>query len=104
MQPFDMGEELEQLYLEWFNNYLTIEKFAEHYCLSDKDALNLVTMGKRIHLKRKSDELEKKRFTVWVGGVEALTYYVDLESAREVAQTLKDAGYDDVSIEEVEVA
>ncbi len=31
MQPFDMGEELEQLYLEWFNNYLTIEKIAEHY-------------------------------------------------------------------------
>jgi len=52
MQPFNMAEQLADLYLEWFNNYLTVEKFAEHYQVTEKDAVNLLSYGRRYHEKR----------------------------------------------------
>jgi uncharacterized protein (DUF433 family) len=52
MQPFNMGEQLADLYLEWVNNYLTVEKFAEHYQLTEEDALNILNYGRRYHAKR----------------------------------------------------
>lgn len=56
MQPFNMGEQLADLYLEWVNNYLTIEKFAEHYQLAEKDAINILSVGLRYHQKRTEED------------------------------------------------
>lgn len=52
MKPFNMAKQLADLYLEWVNNYLTVEKFAEHYQLTEKDAVNLLSYGRRYHEKR----------------------------------------------------
>ena len=52
MKVFNLGEQLADLYLEWFNNYLTVEKFAEHYQVTEKDAVNLLSYGRRYHEKR----------------------------------------------------
>lgn len=32
----------ETAYLDYVNNFLTVEKFAEHYGISEKEALNLI--------------------------------------------------------------
>ena len=37
-------------------------------------------------------------YTVWVGGVEAVCYPVDLERAKAIAESLYAEGYDDVHI------
>jgi len=52
MNVFNLGEQLADLYLEWVNNYLTVEKFAEHYQVTEKDAVNLLSYGRRYHEKR----------------------------------------------------
>lgn len=52
MRVFNMAEQLADLYLEWVNNYLTVEKFAEHYQLAEKDAVNILSVGKLYHQKR----------------------------------------------------
>ena len=52
MRVFNLGEQLADLYLEWVNNYLTVEKFAEHYQVTEKDAVNLLSYGRRYHEER----------------------------------------------------
>lgn len=52
MKVFNLGEQLADLYLEWVNNYLTVEKFAEHYQVTEKDAVNLLSYGRRYHEER----------------------------------------------------
>ena len=36
-------------YLDWVNNYLTLDRLAEDYALSRKAALALIEDGKRLH-------------------------------------------------------
>lgn len=36
-------------FLDYFNNYLTIAKFAEHNELTIEDATALINMGKKYH-------------------------------------------------------
>lgn len=43
----DNGQKI-QLYLEYFNNYLTVEKFAEHYGLTYGMASDILADGKEI--------------------------------------------------------
>lgn len=38
-----------ELYLDYVNNFLTIEKFAEHYNMDEKHAKRLIDLGKDIH-------------------------------------------------------
>ena len=38
---------LESLYLDWVNNFLTIEKFAAHYGITTDEADALIKIGKR---------------------------------------------------------
>jgi hypothetical protein len=40
---------LRDLFLDWFNNYLTVEKFAEHTGLSVADARERIEKGRIIH-------------------------------------------------------
>lgn len=37
-----------ELYLDFYNNYLTVEKFAEHYGMSVDDADKLLSVGRYI--------------------------------------------------------
>ena len=58
MRVFNMAEQLADLYLEWVNNYLTVEKFAEHYQVTEQDAVNLFSYGRRSHENR-AEEAKK---------------------------------------------
>ena len=44
-----MGDQLIEFYLDWFNNYLTVEKIAEHHGLDVDDAKTLISMGQHMH-------------------------------------------------------
>jgi hypothetical protein len=40
---------LRELYLEYYNNYLTIEKFADHNQMEIEDMRKILALGKRLH-------------------------------------------------------
>ena len=42
-------EQLELLYLDYFNNFITVKKFAEFYGMSEKKAISLIAIGKHIN-------------------------------------------------------
>ena len=42
------SETIHKMYLDFFNNYLTVEKFAEHNLLSVEHAKQLLTIGRAI--------------------------------------------------------
>ena len=44
-----INRELQKLYLSWVNDFLTIERFAEHHELTEPDALVLLDIGRRTH-------------------------------------------------------
>jgi len=43
---------LADLYLDWINNFLTIEVFAEYYGLEEDDARELLVLSKKCHKQR----------------------------------------------------
>ena len=43
---------LADVYLEWVNNFLTIERFAEYYGLDEADAKQLLAIAKKSHEQR----------------------------------------------------
>jgi hypothetical protein len=43
---------LADLYLDWVNNFLTIERFAEYYGLDEDDAKDLLALSKKCHEQR----------------------------------------------------
>jgi hypothetical protein len=43
---------LADLYLDWVNNFLSIERFAEYYGLDDDDAKALLEIAKKSHEQR----------------------------------------------------
>ena len=47
-----MKRALVELYLEWVNDYLTMETMAEHHKLAEDDLRTLVSIGKRLHEKQ----------------------------------------------------
>lgn len=42
----------EEMYLEFFNEFLTIKKFAEHHEITPDEAVQVITQGKKDHQKR----------------------------------------------------
>ncbi len=44
-----MGVQLIDFYMDWFNNYLTVEKIAEHHGIGVDDAEALIKMGRYMH-------------------------------------------------------
>ena len=46
---YDLSAELKGLYLDWFNNYLSVEVFAEHYQIAVEDAKKIISIGRSIH-------------------------------------------------------
>ena len=45
---------LEKLYLDYFNNFLSISKFASYYNISEELASMLIESGKDIHYTKHS--------------------------------------------------
>lgn len=43
----DFHEVMEQVYLDWVNNYITLEKFASAYGITTDQAAALIEIGKR---------------------------------------------------------
>lgn len=52
-----MKTALADLYLDYFNNYLTVEKFAEHNGMEVADAKALLEIGRRYQEQRAAGEL-----------------------------------------------
>jgi hypothetical protein len=48
---------LADLFLDYFNNYLTIEKFAEHNEMEVEDAKLILQLGLKYHEQRAAGEL-----------------------------------------------
>ena len=46
-----LHDTLEAVYLDWVNNFISIEKFAEYYGLHEEDARRLILMARRGNLK-----------------------------------------------------
>tara|TARA_R110000765_G_scaffold66379_6_gene128440 strand:- start:1693 stop:1875 length:183 start_codon:yes stop_codon:yes gene_type:complete len=40
----------EELYLDWLNNFLTLERFAEYYSMTMADASQAISAGRDDHL------------------------------------------------------
>lgn len=45
IRVYDQGEIL-QMYLDWFNNFLTVPRFAEYYNISEKFAEEVISIGR----------------------------------------------------------
>lgn len=43
---------LADVYLDWVNNFLTLERFAEYYGLDESDAKQLLAIAKKSHEQR----------------------------------------------------
>jgi hypothetical protein len=44
-----MGDQLQAFYLDYFNNYLTVDCIAEHNGMAKEHANELIKMGRLIH-------------------------------------------------------
>lgn len=42
-------EQLQKIYLDWVNNFITIEAFSNHYGVTKSDGLKLIEICKRVH-------------------------------------------------------
>jgi len=42
-------EALQVIYLDWWNNFLTVDRFAEHYGITPDAASELIDSGRRAH-------------------------------------------------------
>ena len=47
------NQEVEDMYLDWFNNFLSTERFREYYNLGMAEAENIIDQGRKINHKRK---------------------------------------------------
>jgi hypothetical protein len=60
-----------EIYLDFVNNFLTVEKFAEHYGMTEKEAQALIDRNKPLEKNRDSDFIkrvqnnERKRSENW---------------------------------------
>lgn len=43
------GLTYQEVFLDWFNNFLTLERFAEHYGLAEDTAAAMIEKGRAIH-------------------------------------------------------
>jgi hypothetical protein len=47
-----LRDTLADLYLDWVNNFLTIERFSEYYGLDEEDSRELLKLAKKCHEQR----------------------------------------------------
>lgn len=48
-----MKTKLQNLFLDYFNNFLTVPYFAEYYGFSVEKAKRIIKLGEKIHEKRR---------------------------------------------------
>jgi len=41
----------EEMFIDWFNNFASVETFAEYYGISEERAWEIITEGRAIHLR-----------------------------------------------------
>lgn len=51
--------ECEKMYLEWVNNFLTIERFCEFYNFTKNEAIRILNFGYSYHLKKHNKQIQK---------------------------------------------
>ena len=42
-------EALQRYYLDWVNNFISVERFSEYYASSEGDANKIIEQGREIH-------------------------------------------------------
>jgi hypothetical protein len=47
-------EKIESLYIDWFNNFLTVDRFAEHHGLTVEQASRVINTGRALNHRRPS--------------------------------------------------
>jgi len=47
----------QEMYLDWVNNFLTIERFAEWYNIGEEQAAAIISAGRKIHHQRVNERL-----------------------------------------------
>jgi len=55
-------EQLQKIYLDWFNNFLSIRVFSQYYGISEESAIKLIDVGREVH--NQIVELEKYKDSV----------------------------------------
>ena len=45
----DVRKVLKDIYVEWWNDYITVETMADHQGLKDEDMNFLIDLGKRLY-------------------------------------------------------
>lgn len=45
-------DRIQELYLDYVNNFLTVERFAEYYNLSERKAFKVIELGRQVHERR----------------------------------------------------
>ena len=40
---------LQDMYLDWVNNFLTVERFAEYYRITPPQAIAIIELGRKAH-------------------------------------------------------
>lgn len=51
----DVKKMLEDIYLYWWDNYLTVEKFAEHQEMNVKDMESILDIGRHLYKWRNNE-------------------------------------------------
>lgn len=49
MKAKEVIQKIHEMYLDWFNNFATVEKFAEYYGITETEAVAIIDAGKKIH-------------------------------------------------------
>ena len=53
-------KEYRDVYLDWVNNFLTVEKFATYYGWSKETALQMIAEGRDLHERFVSDDRKRR--------------------------------------------
>jgi hypothetical protein len=49
-------EQLNAVYLDWVNNFISVTKFAEYYGLHNHEAVALIELARAVHNRNHPDE------------------------------------------------
>lgn len=45
-------DRIQELYLDYVNNFLSVERFAEYYNMSERKANRTIELGRQVHERR----------------------------------------------------
>ena len=51
MQTFGMSQTLNNAYLDYMNNYLTVDKYSEHNNMSVEQGESFIKLGRQVHIE-----------------------------------------------------